>query len=150
MARKLVIRAPKQPSLTVNRSAVKYKKVVYLICARKPVRYRWLKSRILYIGQTRNGLNRVAESAARKASEAFGRVHGVKDIDAEIVSCKGRQRVATWSLLERDLILKFRTMHGEIPRMNKQGKRFKVEDYSGLFKVQTLERLLDRYGASRR
>jgi hypothetical protein len=144
MQRKLPIKAPRSPALTINRDAIKGDRLVYVAVANKKINYRFGGSRIVYIGTTRAGASRIAASAAAKASDMLA-LHGVKQLEFYVVTCRGRKRVQTWKKLERGLILTFRQMFGDPPRCNVQGKRMKWTDELYYFTEARLREIVKRF-----
>jgi hypothetical protein len=81
--------------------------MVYILTAKKPQKYKNGRSRIIYIGTTGKGTQRPATSAVDKASEAFGELRGVREIEVYIVTSGTRQAVRTWEHLESSLLAIF-------------------------------------------
>src|SRR5712691_11347740 len=125
--RRLSVSLNAQPAMTVTRTSVASARLVYLIVLSKRIKYPFGRSRIAYIGTTRQGVRRLATSMSTKAERAL-REHGVRDFETRVVTCKGRQRVQTWKKLERGLLLTFREMHGAVPEFNIQGSRMRRLD----------------------
>lgn len=76
--RRLTVSLSRKHAMMVTRMSLGKKKLVYVIQAQKPLKYPWGRSRIAYIGTTKKGIARFAQSAAAKAddvldSTAFGR-----------------------------------------------------------------------------
>jgi hypothetical protein len=109
-----------------------------------PRRYRYGRSRIAYIGTTKRGARRIAASAASKADEMLD-LHGVKELQFYVVSCRSRQRVKTWHKLERALLLTFREIYGEIPWCNAQGAKLKWKDELQYFTHKRLRGVIGKY-----
>ena len=99
-------------------------KLVYVIIADKKLRYQNGRSKIAYIGTTKKGISRIAGSVAYRADKVLG-LHGVRSFDVRVIACRPRQKVKTWLLLERALLLAFRESFGEVPRCNSHGKKIK-------------------------
>jgi len=55
--------------MEVDRISLGYSKLAYINCADKKLRYPQGRSRIGYIGTTKNGISRVAESAASRSEK---------------------------------------------------------------------------------
>lgn len=72
----------REPAMVVNKEAIGKDKLVYLVVADKKIKYPTGRSRIVYIGNTKNGANRIAQSAATRADEILG-IHGVKKLKLE-------------------------------------------------------------------
>lgn len=140
--RKLNVRLARDAALTVTRVSIKYDKLCYVIVADKWLQYKSGRSKIVYIGTTKKGVGRVAQSAAGKAATVL-RIPGVRSFTARVVTCRGRQRVQSWRALERALILVFKDMYGEVPRCNSHGKRMKVRDEFEYFAKSRLKRILE-------
>jgi hypothetical protein len=107
----------------------------------KSLKYPRGKSRIAYIGTTKRGLRRIATSAAKHAEEILG-LSGVRSIVARIVTCQPRQRVKTWLVLERALLLAFREKYGSQPKFNLHGKKIKPRDELEYFSRKRLSEIL--------
>jgi hypothetical protein len=112
--------------MTVTRVALAAEKLVYVICANRPITYILGNSPVFYIGTTQKGAKRIAQSVAFRADEVLG-THGVTTFDVRVLTTRARRGVKTWKLLERALLIGFRERYGEVPRCNVHGKRF-VED----------------------
>jgi hypothetical protein len=76
----------RQPALVVNRIATG-KTLVYVLCQDKKFRYPYRRSRVVYIGTTKNGRDRIAGSAASHAEDILGG-HGIARFQARIVTCR--------------------------------------------------------------
>jgi len=100
-------------------------KLVYVLMADKKIRYPEGRSRIVYVGTTKNGSSRVAESVAWQAEKIL-RLRGVLSLDARVLTCRPRQNVKTWLVLEKALLIAFREKFGEVPRCNIHGKGIKA------------------------
>lgn len=133
------------PAMSVFKSRHWRQRMVYVLRADRRVGYKKGSSRVVYIGETGKGkeMRRPARSASWKASEAFGRLHGVSRIDVHFISFRGKQRVRTWELLEKDLLAVFRDTYGELPQYNGKGKRYRVEDIKYFRKKRLQDLLLD-------
>ena len=122
-----------EPALTATRVSVENDRLVYVLVANKLLRYQYGKSAIAYIGTTRKGISRIAQSVAARA-ERILRLHGVKGFEVRILTCGRRQNVSTWRKLERACLIAFRKEFGEVPRFNKQGSKIKESDEFHYFK----------------
>ncbi|HXZ13303.1 MAG TPA: hypothetical protein VEG64_13020 [Candidatus Sulfotelmatobacter sp.] len=117
--------------------------MVYILLSNRSHKYRSGKrSRIIYIGTTRKGGRRPATSAVEKASDAFNELHGVKEIEVQIASCRGRKRMETWKYLESALLAMFRELHFELPKYNKKKGSFRDTDEIKLFRRAALKKLI--------
>ena len=115
----LRIRCSKTPLLTVHRSRRWKRRMVYILVANKSYAYNsGERSHIIYIGTTGKGARRPATSAVDKASEAFGELHGVRETNVHIATCRGVQAMKTWERLESALLATFRELHFELPMYN--------------------------------
>ena len=126
MPRRLKISLKRDEALRVTRVTIGKYKLVYVLVADKRLKYNKSKSRIAYIGTTKNGVARIARSVAARADDILLR-HGVRTFHARIVVCQPRQRVATWKKLERALLITFRERFGEVPKCNSHGRKMKPE-----------------------
>lgn len=140
--RRLTVSLKHQVALTVERVPLDGQKLVYVLVQDKKHKYRKGRSRVVYIGTTKNGWGRVAQSAAAKADAILGG-RGVRKFTARVVTCRSRQRVKTWLKLERALLIAFKAVYGEVPALNTQGRRIKELDEFRYFKRVRLQRVLD-------
>jgi hypothetical protein len=117
--------------------------MVYIlaIADNKSYKYRNGRSRIIYIGTTKKGAGRPAASAVNKASQAFGKLRGVKTIEVHIATCRPRKRLETWKHLESSLIGAFWNQYHQLPKYNKM--RPKARD--GLFPTNALVKLITKF-----
>ncbi len=115
------------PALTATRVSIGKNKLVYVLVANKKLAYAKGKSRIAYIGTTKKGVARIAQSVASHANDILA-LHGVKSFSARVITCRPRQNVSTWRVLERALLLAFKEKFGDVPRCNSHGKRIKESD----------------------
>ena len=118
------------------------KKLVYVLVASKGLKYGKNRSRIAYIGTTKKGGSRIAGSVSSRCSSILG-LHGVKEFEARIITCRPRQRVKMWIKLERALLLVFREMYDAVPKCNIQGKRFVESDEFDYFARARIKSILD-------
>jgi hypothetical protein len=126
-------------AIRVERISIGNQKLVYVLLADKKIRYKEGRSRIVYIGTTKNGIDRVAQSVAARADEIF-KQRGVMEFNARIETCGPRQRVKTWHKLERALLLTFNSIYHQVPLCNGTGHRL-VE--TGEFRLFSKKRLRD-------
>lgn len=141
MAR-LRVKLQRTPALWAHRSLVERDKLVYVLVADRLVKYREGWSRIVYIGTTRNGAARIAESVAYRAATVLTQ-RGIYEFYARTVTCTSRRRVKTWHKLERALLLQFREEYGEVPLCNSHGKKMRWRDELKYFSQPRLSRILD-------
>ena len=122
---KLHISTGRHRVLEINRGAFESLKMVYIALADKLVKYDYdLKTRIVYIGETKRGAIRITESAAKRA-EKIVKEHGVTKLTFYAISCTPQKHVKSWEKLESALILRFREIYGKVPMLNDHGKRQK-------------------------
>jgi hypothetical protein len=144
MAKKLTISHSLKPVLVISRQAFKAEKLVYIAVANKPLNYEHGKSCVAYIGTSKNGASRMAESAAERARDLC-RLHGVSSLSLYVVTCSARQRLRSWRKLESALILAFKHRYGTVPICNKSGARQKWSDELEYFTRSRLEKVLDKH-----
>lgn len=125
--RRLSLSLKRDEALSATRVSIGKNSLVYLLIADKKLVYPEGKSRIAYIGTTRNGLDRIAQSIAARADQILN-LHGVRAFHARIVTCRPRRRVRTWIKLERALLILFREMFDDIPHCNRNGRKMKRTD----------------------
>jgi hypothetical protein len=116
-------------------------KMVYVLVQDRKHQYRNGRSSVVYIGTTKNGRDRIAQSAAYRADAIFGG-RGVREFRARVITCRPRQNVRTWVKLERALLLTFRDMYGQVPALNIHGKRIKALDELRYFRDDRLRFIL--------
>lgn len=133
-----------EPVLKLAHHAVKDQKLVYLIAVQTRWRYQRGSSHIIYIGTTRKGLDRIADSIAKKAQQIFD-LHDVHGAQVHVVTCGPRQRVKTWLELERALLVTFRKLYGELPELNKKGKKLPRVDPAKFFNPSNLESIVKQF-----
>lgn len=142
MPKRLRVSLKRDEALRATRVTLRKEKLVYLLIADKRIRYKKGKSRIVYIGTTKRGVARIAQSAAARA-EAILQLNGVRTFHARIVTCNPRQKVKTWIKLERGLLLCFRERFGEVPRCNSHGKGIREVDEFYYFAKRKLASIID-------
>lgn len=142
MSKRLTVSLKSKYAMQVTRISIGKKKLVYLILVKKPLRYHWGRSRIAYIGTTKRGVGRIAQSAAARAEAILG-LHGVRDFVVRVLTCPPRPNVKSWVKLERALLFIFRQKYGTLPKCNTQGKNMKERDEFKYFRRDRLERILE-------
>jgi len=115
--------------------------MVYILAANKHLKYQNGRSRIIYIGTTKTGKDRPAASAVSKASQAFGKLQGVKTIEVHIATCRPRRAMQTWKHLESALLDTFYNKYFELPEYNK----VRPTAREGLFGTKALNRLISQF-----
>lgn len=144
MAKRLRIKMDSCPALTITRSANRADKLVYVAVCDRSLQYRHGRSRIAYFGTTKNGADRIASSAAFRGKELLG-LHGVRQVEFFVVTCRAKQNVTTWKKLERALLLAFRDRFGSVPRCNDKGKKMQWRDERNEFSLPRLQSVISRY-----
>src|SRR5712692_333313 len=144
MAKKLKITFRPEPVMSISRRAFREKKHVYLACANKKRKYKWGKSRIVYIGSTKVGAARIASSAVWKGADLLFD-YGVKLLELHVVACGKIQSVETWKKLENALLIKFRERFGEVAKANEMGKLMHWKDEKRYFSGKRLEAVIDAF-----
>lgn len=130
--------------LRVNRPAIKESALVYIVVSNRPFKYGKLYSRIAYIGTTKNGIFRIAASAASRAELLND--YGVQELSFHIFNCKGRQNCCTWKALEAGMLTAFIDFYGELPKGNKNGPGEKYQNQArNLFNWETLKKRLHAF-----
>jgi hypothetical protein len=142
MAR-LTISLTQTPAMWAHRVSLGKLRLVYVITADRLLSYPTGRSRIAYIGTTKNGPARIAQSVAHRA-EVILRLRGVSEMTVRILTCAPRQHVKTWHKLERALLLQFKDDYGSVPVCNTQGKNMVWRDEGDHFTASRLSGVLDR------
>lgn len=124
--------------VTVWRHGQVGERLVYVLRQNRPRRYETGSSRIIYIGTTGKGIDRVLGSLAFRTREVAGE-WGVTDIDVKLVASTPRQRVKSWHKLERAFLLKFVDLYGETPLCNSTGHKMRRTDEFRYFAENTIE-----------
>ena len=143
---KLRVKKHKGVALEVHRLAIRTDKLVYALLTNKKLKYRYGRSRVAYIGTTKKGARRIMQSAAKKAGELL-EFHGIRTLEAHIVTCQRRQGVETWKKLERALILEFRSQFGDVPIGNSQGKGIRERDEFEYFQRSRIRSIVAALGS---
>ncbi|MBE2180166.1 MAG: hypothetical protein IAE97_06810 [Chthoniobacterales bacterium] len=146
MARTPSPKVHNSPAITITRTAYAASELVYIAYANKPLRYQHGKSKIAYIGTTKKGAGRVANSAVWKAEELFAR-KGVHTLEFYIIAAPRKGKVATYRKLERALLLRFRERFGSIPHANKQGKNLRWRDEYEFVTPRRIDKIIDDFSA---
>jgi hypothetical protein len=147
--RRLQVHLNPKEVMRVHRRILKERKVVYLLVAKSPVKYRGGRSQIVYIGTTRKGVDRISGSAAHHAEEIMA-ARGIKFIDVFVVSCSSRSGLPTWEWLEDALLAEFRAEYEELPKCNDQGKKLKWnKKLDKMFKRKAVDRVFTRFDPSK-
>ena len=144
MAKKLRVTTLNKPSIVINRTRATKNTLVYIAVSNKAFNYRFGKSRVVYIGTTKTGTYRIAQSAVDKSKDLFT-LHGIKQLSFYIVTCSSVKNLQSWKKLERALILTFRQLYGDPPKENIQGKRMKLTDEYDYFSRAKLLKVIEKY-----
>ena len=142
MPKRLTISLKPRHAMQVTRVSIGKKKLVYMILVKRALKYPWGRSKIAYIGTTKKGVARIAQSVAVRAQDVLS-IHGVREFMVRIVTCSPKPGVKTWQKLERALLIVFLHKYGEIPKCNTQGKKMKQRDEFKYFTRRRLERVLE-------
>ena len=140
----LMVRTTKTPAVTITRQAIDTDKLVYIAVANKRIKYPKGKSKIVYIGTTKNGADRIAASAAKKAKSMLG-IHGVTHLEIFVITSSTTDRVKTWLILERGLLISFRERFGAQPKCNIVGKKMKWSNETEYFRRERLDGVIEKY-----
>lgn len=140
--RKIPISLKHEVAMEATRVSIGDSKLVYILCADRRIKYPKGRSRIVYVGTTRHGIRRIAGSVAKRADDIL-QLRGVRRFHARIVTCRPRQRVKTWRVLERALLLAFRERFGEPPKCNTHGKRMRERDEFDYFRRRRIATIID-------
>ena len=143
LIRRAKISLKQEVALTAKRILVGGKKLVYVLVADKAIPYQFGRSRILYIGTTKTGSSRIAQSVASRADFILQK-HGIKCFHARVVTCSPRRRVKTWIKLERAFLLTFRELYGELPSCNTRGRNMRAEDEQRYFRRERLVAIIEK------
>ena len=142
MPKRLTISLKPRYAMQVTSVSIGKKKLVYAILVKKSLKYKWGRSRIAYIGTTKKGVARIAQSVAARAQVVLS-IYGVREFMVRIVTCSPKPGVKTWQKLERALLIVFRHKYGALPKCNPQGKNMKQLTEFQYFTRRRLERVLE-------
>jgi len=138
-----------KPAMTVHRRILTKDRIVYFLVGRKAFKYTRGSSRIAYIGTSKRGAHRVANSAGYRADEVFSK-WGSKQMEVFIASCTARPGLKSWECLERALIAVFVALYQSLPLCNRQGMKYKFDEkLQRMFNYKTLYAMLTRFEGSR-
>lgn len=140
--RRANISLKKDTAFKVTRVSVGDDRLVYVMVACKKLNYSKGRSRIAYIGTTKNGIFRVSGSVAERADHIL-RLHGVESFEVRIITCHRRKHVKMWYRLERALLVVFRELYGEPPRCNGQTHGKNAGTVFDLFARARVKRVLE-------
>jgi hypothetical protein len=131
-----------EPSLSIHRVAFDAEKLVYIARANHEFSYKRGRSDIGYIGTTKDGVWRIAASAADRG-EMLLEMHGVRSLDFHVVTCTPIPGLKSWRKLERALLIRFCERFGELPKANKIGHGMHWTNERDYFSVDRLDTVLD-------
>lgn len=140
--RRIKLRLNRDPAMHATRVSIGKSKLVYILVADKKLKYAEGKSRIAYIGTTRKGGARIAQSVAARADDILG-IRGVRAFSARVITCRARRNVRTWHYLERALLIKFKEIFGEVPACNSHGSNMKRGKEFSYFADHGLEQVIE-------
>ena len=143
-SRKPRLKYHREPAITISRTAYAASELVYIASANKLIRYEHGTSQIAYIGTTKNGVRRIAASAAWKAEDILSR-RGVNTLEFYLVASPRHGKHTTYLKLERALLLRFRERYGSVPIANKQGVRLRWREDDRIFSDASINKLLDDF-----
>lgn len=132
------------PVLTIRKGIVDRANLAYFLVANRPIKYDKGRNRIVYIGTTSRGAARIMSSAAERVYDAFSR-WGISRLDIHVIACTPRQRLKSWTKLERASILAFRELHGRQPLLNGTGHAMKETDEFEWFNKNLLQRFIRKF-----
>jgi len=135
-------------AMTVHRRILTKDRIVYLLVGKKPFKYKRGRSRIAYIGTSRQGAQRIANSAGYRADEVFSK-RGSKQMEVFIASCAGIPGLKSWGYLERAFLALFYARYKSLPLCNKRGRYTFDEKLSGMFSYNALFGMLSRFDGSK-
>jgi len=135
----------KKPAMVVYRRILKKDKIVYLLAGPKLYKYDHGRSRILYIGTTKKGADRIAVSAAHRAEDILEE-RGIREMKVHVVSCTSVPGLKSWRYLERALLAAFKLRYSELPFCNEQGKRLRWnEGFERRIKLRAMNKILEYF-----
>lgn len=132
----------KKPAFTVSRVSIGDDRLVYVMVADQKMKYANGRSRIVYIGTTRNGVFRLTSSIAERAEDILLE-HGVESFDVRVVTCHPRQGVKMWHRLEQAMLVVFREQYGESPLCNNDNAGKNAGRVFDFFARARIERILE-------
>ena len=140
--RRIQLSLHRDHAMHATRVSIGKSKLVYVLVADKRLKYQNGKSRIAYIGTTKKGTSRIAQSVAARAEDILN-LRGVRAFHARVVTCKPRRNVRTWHYLERGLLITFKESFGEVPMCNSHGKNMKRSKEFAYFSEAGLREVIE-------
>ncbi len=144
-SRRLNVMVKWPPAVAVTRLTATGNKVCYVVVANKIVAYRTGRSKVVFIGATDEGINRVVTSVAGRTEEILSN-HDLTHFEAHVITTRSLPRVDTWRKLERALLLTFRDLFGEPPLCNRHGAGIVEEDEFNYFTRERVRNVLEDLG----
>lgn len=133
------------PCLVIERQAFYTNKLVYILCANRKHRYPWGRSKIVYIGTTEKGADRVGNSVVNRGRDIFDH-YGINQVKAFTVTCQRGKGMKYWpKKLESAFLYNFREYYGCIPILNKQCGPKRKEDVSINFSEAKIDRAISYF-----
>ena len=142
MPKRIKLSLKRDHAIAATRVSIGKAKLVYVLIADKRLRYPTGQSRIAYIGTTKKGAARIAQSVAARAEAILG-IRGVRSFHARVITCRPRRNVKTWMKLERALLVLFREIYGEVPECNSHGSKMKQRDVFRIFSKSGVKSVLE-------
>jgi len=140
--RKIRLKWQRRAAITITREAYAASELVYIAYANKRLHYPHGHSRVAYIGTTKTGAWRVANSAVWRAEDVLNR-QGIHTLEFWLIPTPRRGRQATYRKLERALLLRFRERYGCVPCANKQGGNLRWRDEHDYFTAGSIEKIIN-------
>ena len=132
----------KYPALTVTRVSVGDERLVYAMIADKKFDYPKGRSKVAYIGTTKNGIFRMTSSVAERANHIL-KLHGVESFDVRIITCPRRKHIKMWFKLEHACLVAFREHYGAPPKCNDQTDGKNAGTVFNYFSKTRIKRILE-------
>lgn len=141
---RLRISLKRREAITVDRISVGKLKLAYVICADKKLRYGKKRSRIAYIGTTKNGTDRFAQSAASRSDEVFD-LRGIERFYGSCCDMHASPEGEIVAQVGKGTHPEIQGLFGAVPRCNRQGKHknYLWSDEVDLFSVRRLETIIE-------
>lgn len=127
--------------LTINVDADLYEGGVYILVADED--YKKNLSRIVYIGMTKGGAKRIAESAANHITGAIDNDILKLEAFAYTVNKEDKEKKSLPALLEAALLARHRERFGALPALNRRGGS--SDEADNYFTKPALDKILDRH-----
>jgi hypothetical protein len=133
------------PVLTVNVDADLYDGGVYILVADED--YKKSLSRIVYIGMTKGGAKRIAESAANHITGAIDNDILKLEAYAYTMNKEEKEKKSLPAILEAALLARHKERFGALPALNRRGGS--ADEADVYFTTQALDKILDRHSGQR-